>query len=77
MGGACCRRGGAQEEGGGAGEGAKADVDMAFTNEVMDPKYQILEERVGINKRQLFTLDKSWKGIQRKLTDTGMEMMIL
>jgi hypothetical protein len=50
---------------------------MAFTNEVVDPKVLEQQERLGLNKRQLFLLDKSWKNVTRSLTECGVEMMIL
>ena len=54
----------------------KSDDNLAFSNEAVDPKQLELQEKLGLNKRQLFTLDKSWKAIQRNLTATGVEMFI-
>ncbi|KAL8585152.1 hypothetical protein ACOMHN_013167 [Nucella lapillus] len=66
------RAGGGGREGGGGEEDA-----LAFTNAAMDAKFQELKETLGLTRRQLFTLDKSWKAVQRKLTATGVEMFIL
>ena len=34
------------------------------------------DPRLPLDSRQVFRLKKSWKGIKRKLADTGVEMFV-
>ena len=63
-----------EEKGGGD---TKKDDNLNFADEAMDPKWKEVQERLGIGRRQLFILAKSWKAVQRNLPDTGVEMFIL
>ena len=65
------------EEKGGGDTKKDADDNLKFTGDAMDPKWKEVQERLGITRRQLFVLAKSWKGVQRNLADTGVEMFIL
>ena len=57
-------------------DGKTAANDVQFTKEAVDGPQQAVDERLGLTRRQLFTLDKSWKAVQRSLTATGVEMFI-
>ena len=72
-----CRTSSMVEENGGGDGKVGADNNLNFTNEVVDPKWQELEDRLGIGRRQLFVLTKSWKAVQRNLAETGVEMFLL
>ena len=50
-----------------------------------EPQMTVLQEpeeppatdsRLPLDARQVFRLKKSWKGIKRKLTDTGVELFV-
>ncbi|XP_070181502.1 neuroglobin-1-like isoform X4 [Littorina saxatilis] len=72
-----CRQSTVVDDSGKTERQMKADANLNFAQEVLDPKYVELEQRLGITRRQLFTLHKSWKGVMRDMADCGVEMFIL
>lgn len=54
---------------------SKVDVQEPPQPAVVD-KPPESDSRLPLNPRQVFRLQKSWKGIKRRMEDTGLEMFI-
>ena len=66
--------GGVRVDGGGGGEGGGnegggVDVQLSPVRVTPDP-------RLPLTPMQVFKLKKNWKGVKRRLEDTGVEMLI-